>query len=208
MGKRVFTYLLIAGLSLGMTGAFASDTGSAAGKVKLSKKKLTLKVGATAHLKVKRARKKVKWSSKNTRIAKVSKKGVVKGVSAGKTKITAKIGKKKLVCQVHVKKATGKWVQVTLNGIVKEKRTEKGTDYYVITVTDKKNYGAVVTVRSDNAKAVREYDESTGTYGSVDKKEQIVPGSHLKVGVIVDATSDGSLKTGAEIEAYVIYLCK
>ena len=99
-------------------------------------------------------------------------------------------------------------MQVTLNGIVKEKRTEKGTDYYVITVTDKKNYGAVVTVRSDNAKAVREYDESTGTYGSVDKKEQIVPGSHLKVGVIVDATSDGSLKTGAEIEAYVIYLCK
>ena len=90
MGKRVFTYLLIAGLSLGMTGAFASDTGSAAGKVKLSKKKLTLKVGATAHLKVKRARKKVKWSSKNTRIAKVSKKGVVKGVSAGKTKITGK----------------------------------------------------------------------------------------------------------------------
>ena len=103
MRQRIFAYVLTAGLILGMTGAFAGDTGSAAGKVKLSKKKLTLKTGDTARLKVKNTNKKVKWSSKNTRIAKVSKKGVVKGVSAGKTKIIAKTGKKKLVCGVTVK---------------------------------------------------------------------------------------------------------
>lgn len=73
-------------------------------KVKLTPKNVTVEVGKTTTIKVKGAKKKIKWSSKNKRIASVSKKGVVKGINAGKTTITAKIGKKKYNCSVTVKK--------------------------------------------------------------------------------------------------------
>ncbi len=47
--------------------------------------------------------KKVKWSSSNKKVAKVSKKGKVTPVANGKCKITAKAGKKKYSCRVTVK---------------------------------------------------------------------------------------------------------
>lgn len=70
--------------------------------VKLNKSKLTLQTGKTSKLKLKNTKKKVKWSSKNKKIATVSRKGVVKAVSVGKTTITAKSGKKKYSCKVTV----------------------------------------------------------------------------------------------------------
>ena len=50
----------------------------AAKKVKLNKKKITLKVGTKKKLKVKFTKKKIKWSSNKKSVATVSKKGVVK----------------------------------------------------------------------------------------------------------------------------------
>lgn len=70
--------------------------------VKLNKPKLTLQTGKTSKLKLKNTKKKVKWSSKNKKVATVSSKGVVKAVSVGKTTITAKSGKKKYSCKVTV----------------------------------------------------------------------------------------------------------
>lgn len=70
--------------------------------VKLNKSKLTLQTGKTSKLKLKNTKKKVKWSSKNKKVATVSRKGVVKAVSVGKTTITAKSGKKKYSCKVTV----------------------------------------------------------------------------------------------------------
>ena len=70
--------------------------------VKLNKSKLTLQTGKTSKLKLKNTKKKVKWSSKNKKVARVSRKGVVKAVSVGKTTITAKSGKKKYFCKVTV----------------------------------------------------------------------------------------------------------
>lgn len=70
--------------------------------VKLNKSKLTLQTGKTSKLKLKNTKKKVKWSSKNKKVATVSRKGVVKVVSVGKTTITAKSGKKKYSCKVTV----------------------------------------------------------------------------------------------------------
>ena len=74
---------------------------------KLSTKNLTIKVGKTAALKVKKSSKKVKWSivsgKKNIRLTAKKKTSVkVKAVKAGKAKISCKIGKKKLVCKVTV----------------------------------------------------------------------------------------------------------
>lgn len=70
--------------------------------VKLNKSKLTLQTGKTSKLKLKNTKKKVKWSSKNKKVATVSSKGVVKAISVGKTTITAKSGKKKYSCKVTV----------------------------------------------------------------------------------------------------------
>lgn len=70
--------------------------------VKLNKSKLTLQTGKISKLKLKNTKKKVKWSSKNKKVATVSRKGVVKAVSVGKTTITAKSGKKKYSCKVTV----------------------------------------------------------------------------------------------------------
>ena len=81
---------------------------SQAATPKLSAKKLTMKVGKTAALKVKKTSKKAKWSivsgKKNIRLTAKKKTSVkVKAVKAGKAKNSCKIGKKKLVCKVSVK---------------------------------------------------------------------------------------------------------
>ena len=80
---------------------------SQAATPKLSAKKLTMKVGKTAALKVKKTSKKAKWSivsgKKNIRLKAKKKTSVkVKAVKAGKAKISCKIGKKKLICKVTV----------------------------------------------------------------------------------------------------------
>lgn len=77
---------------------------NAAKKVRLNKTKVTMQVGKTVQLKVKNNKKKVKWSTSNKKVATVSKKGKVKAISNGNAKITAKISKKKLVCNVKVKR--------------------------------------------------------------------------------------------------------
>ena len=81
---------------------------SQAATPKLSTKTLTMKVGKTAALKVKKTSKKAKWSiasgKKNIRLTAKKKTSVkVKAVKVGKAKISCKIGKKKLICKVSVK---------------------------------------------------------------------------------------------------------
>ncbi len=80
---------------------------SQAAKVKLSKSAVSLKIGETIKLKVKKYKKKVKWSSSNKKVAKVTAKGVVKAKAAGKAIITAKAGKKKMKCKVTVSEDKG-----------------------------------------------------------------------------------------------------
>ena len=72
-------------------------------KSKLNKKNITIMMGKTSKLKLKNNKKKVKWKSLNKKIATVTKKGLVKGKSEGKTTIVAKVGKKKYKCKVRVR---------------------------------------------------------------------------------------------------------
>ena len=96
-------------LTLALTAGLCQTAApSQAATPKLSAKKLTMKVGKTAALKVKKTSKKAKWSivsgKKNIRLTAKKKTSVkVKAVKAGKAKISCKIGKKKLVCKVSVK---------------------------------------------------------------------------------------------------------
>ena len=96
-------------LTLALTAGLCQTAGpSQAATPKLSAKKLTMKVGKTAALKVKKTSKKAKWSivsgKKNIRLTAKKKTSVkVKAVKVGKAKISCKIGKKKLICKVSVK---------------------------------------------------------------------------------------------------------
>lgn len=104
--KRKMKQLLCLMLVLALSLIAPTPTTSRAAKkkkVKLNKSKITLTVGKTAKLKVKNTKKKVKWSSSKKSVATVSKKGKIRAKKAGKTTITAKVGKKKLTCKVTVK---------------------------------------------------------------------------------------------------------
>ena len=90
ISKRILTVFLVTLLTLAMA------MPASAAPVRLNKKSASVTVGKTVKLKVSGTRKKVKWSSSNSKIATVNKKGIVKARKAGNVKIIAKIGKKKL----------------------------------------------------------------------------------------------------------------
>lgn len=111
--KSVMARVLIAALVLGMMPVMKSTESDAATKVKLSARKLSIKVKKTKKLTVKKAKKyKVSWKIKNKKIAKIKKSGKytvkVTGKKAGKTTITCTLKKgkkkKKLTCKITVTK--------------------------------------------------------------------------------------------------------
>ena len=89
------------------------DTAQAASP-KLNKKSATMYVGDSLQLKVKNAKKKIKWSSGKKSVATVSSKGKVKAKKAGNAVITAKVGNKKLKCKITVKKTQLSKSQMTI----------------------------------------------------------------------------------------------
>lgn len=115
MRKRGFQAVFLAlVLVLGAIPLVPAKEAEAAKKMKLSKTKLSLKVGKTKRLTVKNKKKKAKvtWSTSKKKVAIVSKKGVVKAKKAGKATITAKVKYKKTIkklkCRVTVTKAKKK----------------------------------------------------------------------------------------------------
>lgn len=75
---------------------------------KLNFTSLSLEVGGKKALNLTGSVGTIKWSSKNTKIATVTSKGVVTGVSVGKTTITATNQKKNYICNVEIKKGNAK----------------------------------------------------------------------------------------------------
>lgn len=107
MKKLTKQIAMVLTAALVLTGV-AGNTADAAKKAKISKTKLTLKVGESKKLSVKnltkKQKKKLKWSSSKKKVASVSKSGKVTAKKKGTAKITAKVGKKKFTCKVTVKK--------------------------------------------------------------------------------------------------------
>lgn len=100
MASYFFSILLIG--SLISISVLSPTTAYASSKITLNKTSITLVKGKQSKLKVKGTRKKVKWSSKNKKIAKVTTKGTVKGITPGTCFIYAKVNHKKLKCKVTV----------------------------------------------------------------------------------------------------------
>ena len=164
--KKALAGALTLAMVLGTTAVVNPETAEAK-KVKVKKVTVTApsgktayvakgkKVSLTATVKVtpnKKANKKVTYKSANKKIATVSRKGVLKGVKAGKTKVTVtskKNSKKKATIKVVVKKAAVKKVKLnakTVNLAVGGKKTLKAT------VTPKKNTSSKIAWSSSKKK--------------------------------------------------------
>ncbi len=106
MKKAILVCLLIFAISIVSIGSFLNVSAKGSKKIKLNKSKITMKVGKRVKLKISPNRKhKIKWTSSKKKIASVSK-GIVNAKKPGKTKIIARIGKKKLRCMVTVREAS------------------------------------------------------------------------------------------------------
>ena len=97
--------------ALVLTGITVPGSAGAKAKIRLNKKKVTIKVGGKVTLKLKNAKKKVIWKSSKKKVTSVSAKGIVRGKSAGTAKITAKSNKKSYTCTVIVKEKRDSFVE-------------------------------------------------------------------------------------------------
>lgn len=103
--RELMVYFLSFTLLLGL---FPATSVSAAKKVSLSNKKITIAKGKSKTIKVKNTKKKVKWKIiSGKKYITLKKKGkaaaTIKGRKKGKAKVRATVGKKKLTCTVTVK---------------------------------------------------------------------------------------------------------
>lgn len=101
MKRKVTSLLFLLLLTLGMI-MTASVKTEAAGAVKLNKKKIVLELGQTSKLKVKNTTEKIKWTSSNKKVVKVSSKGKLTTKGVGLATVTASVNGKKYTCKVTV----------------------------------------------------------------------------------------------------------
>ena len=99
---KVTAYFLAAVLMISGVAVCCDAEKAEAKKVRLNRTKLSMVVSQKYKLKLIGTKKNVKWTSGRKKVASVTKKGVVRAKAVGKTKITAKAGKKKNVCKVTV----------------------------------------------------------------------------------------------------------
>lgn len=84
-------------------GSTGGSTGSSAAGATLNKEDMTLSVGELWPLKVRGYTGEVTWSVADPTVASVLSDGTVKGLKAGRTTVTAKVGDRTLKCIVRVK---------------------------------------------------------------------------------------------------------
>ena len=119
------------------------------GKLSFKKKKVTLKLGQSYQAKISGSNgNKVTWKSSDPQIAKVSKKGVITALRAGKVKITAKVGRKKAVLTVKVSETKWKppkteitrWKKAGGNKVKVFWKKKKGITGYQLSYAKNKNF--------------------------------------------------------------------
>ncbi len=107
MMNKKSTKIFLTAVIISLVMAYLPVQTAAKDKICLNETKITLNAGQTKKLTLiknkKNVTKKIKWSSKNKNKVSVNKKGVVRALRSGQTKITAKYQGKKYVCTVIVK---------------------------------------------------------------------------------------------------------
>ena len=146
--KNLVTAVLVASMLAGTIGV-TSTPAEAKSKIKLSTTRVSLNGGASKTIKIKGTnKKKVKWSvvsgKKNIKLKNKKKTSVkIVGVKRGTAKVQAKLGKKKYICRVTVRKSTpAKTITIT----TADTQTAK-------TVHDALNTGKAVNLKVKGSKS-------------------------------------------------------
>lgn len=199
MRKRFASKVLAGTLSLAMVlglGVAATPDTASAAKVKVKKVTVTSPSGKTAYVakgkkislsatvKVKpnkKANKKVTYKSANSKVASVNKKGQVKGVSVGKTKITVTSVKNK------AKKAT---IKVVVQKVA-AKKVKLSASKLTLSVGGKKKLKATVTPKQASKKI--EWTSSKTKVATV-SSTGLVKGKKAGTATITAKAADGSGK--------------
>ena len=173
--KNLVTAVLVASMLVGSFGV-ASTPAEAKSKIKLSTTRVSLNGGASKTIKIKgTTKKKVKWSvvsgKKNIKLKNKKKTSVkIVGVKRGTAKVQAKLGKKKYICRVTVRKSTpAKTITIT----TADTQTAK-------TVHDALNTGKAVNLKVKGSKS------SAGNL--MDKLSEAV-GKYNGYGVVIQRSS-------------------
>lgn len=165
--KNLVTAVLVASMLVGSLGV-TSTPADAKSKIKLSTTRVSLNGGASKTIKIKGTKKKVKWSvvsgKKNIKLKNKKKTSVkVVGVKRGTAKVQAKLGKKKYICRVTVRKSTpAKTITIT----TADTQTAK-------TVHDALNTGKAVNLKvkgskSSASKLMKQLSSKVGEYNKFD----------------------------------------
>lgn len=165
--KNLVTAVLVASMLVGSVGV-TSTQADAKSKIKLSTTKVSLNGGASKTIKIKGTKKKVKWSvvsgKKNIKLKNKKKTSVkIVGVKRGTAKVQAKLGKKKYICRVTVRKSTpAKTITIT----TADTQTAK-------TVHDALNTGKAVNLKvkgskSSASKLMKQLSSKVGEYNKFD----------------------------------------
>lgn len=130
----------------------------------ISEKTVMMKTGQSHTLKLKNG-KKVTWSSSDKKVATVSKKGKVKAKKAGRTTITAKVGKKKYKSTVTVSDGKSKklivYFSATGNTKAAATKLQRITGADMIRLQPKKAYSkADLEYSNENCRANKEQEEN------------------------------------------------
>lgn len=159
--KQMVALFVAASMCVGIV---SSSSAQAAPKIKLSTKSMTLKVGQTRKLLVKKSKKAAKWSvvsGKKVIQLKNKKKNSVKiaGVKKGTAKVQAKIGKSKYFCKVMVKETKNKQPQNTPAPVV--------TNQPVVSSAPIVNNPSVIATSNPNVSAKEKYWDKYITFSMV-----------------------------------------
>ena len=218
MKRIVLKPIFMASMLVFMLAATLFPTNTqAAHKPKINKTKATVYIGRSITLKVKGTSGKVTWSTKNKKIATVSKSGKVTGKKTGKTTITAKVNKKSMKCKVTVKNpylnAKSKTLyqketfQLKLTGAKMKSCTSSDKKIASVTksgkVTAMKAGKAVISVKASNRKVykctilVKDQDEDSSNHPNTGNDQ---PKDFSKLALKVYLLDDHCTYTGEAVE--------
>ena len=198
--KRLSAGLLV--IAMAVTLAFGGWSGEAkaAVKPKLSKTSVAMYPGQSTKLKVKNTSAKIKWSSSNKKIAKVSSKGTVKAVKLGKCTITAKVKGKKLKCKVAVVTKENYRAR-KLYDLVREKGKNQGDGMYMLSMTSKQG--------KNNEKDIIAYPKKWQmefSYIDMNEKADKMTGTAITMDIVKDKAGELQIIDMKLKEDYVIFI--
>ena len=200
--KRLSAGLLV--IAMAVTLAFGGWSGEAkaAVKPKLSKTSVAMYPGQSTKLKVKNTSAKIKWSSSNKKIAKVSSKGTVKAVKLGKCTITAKVKGKKLKCKVAVVTKENYRAR-KLYDLVREKGKNQGDGMYMLSMTSKQGKN---NEKDINIIAYPKKWQMQFSYIDMNEKADKMTGTAIAMDIVKDKAGELQIIDMKLKEDYVIFI--